>query len=97
MKNILVNEDSIVSGVIDWGDMNIGHPACDLSIAYSFLPPQERQVFYEEYGIVDEETKSLAQLISVFILMLILMQSIDAKDSSMELEARIALNRALTV
>lgn len=35
-KNMLVNENGIVSGIIDWGDLSVGHPACDLSVAYSF-------------------------------------------------------------
>src|SRR5690606_41432769 len=29
-RNMLVNENGIVSGIIDWGDLSIGHPACDL-------------------------------------------------------------------
>ncbi|RAV07272.1 phosphotransferase, partial [Paenibacillus contaminans] len=33
-KNMLVNEKGIVSGIIDWGDLSVGHPACDLSVAY---------------------------------------------------------------
>lgn len=37
-KNILVGKDGSVSGIIDWGDVNIGHPACDLNVVYSFLP-----------------------------------------------------------
>ncbi|WP_342745873.1 phosphotransferase [Bacillus oleivorans] len=38
IKNILVNDEAIVCGVIDWGDMNIGHPACDISILTAFCP-----------------------------------------------------------
>lgn len=94
-KNILVDENGVVSGVIDWGDMNIGHPACDLSIAYSFLPSQARSDFFREYGEVDEETKILARLIAVYIPMLIWMQAIDDKDEKVADEARANIKRAL--
>jgi aminoglycoside phosphotransferase (APT) family kinase protein len=95
-KNIIVNEASQVSGIIDWGDMNIGHPACDLSIGYSFLPSYVRQSFFEEYGEVDEETKNLARLIAIYIPMLLLMQAIDNKDDIIANEAKASIKRALT-
>jgi aminoglycoside phosphotransferase (APT) family kinase protein len=95
-KNIIVNECGQISGIIDWGDMNIGHPACDLSIVYSFLPTRERQPFFEEYGEVDEQTKELARLIAVFIPMLILMQAIDYKEEVIADEAKACIKRALS-
>jgi len=95
-KNILVNENGIVSGIIDWGDLSIGHPACDLSIAYSFLPPFARGVFFETYGGVDEETKLLARLIAVYIPVLILMQAVDDGNEVIAAEARSNIIRALT-
>jgi aminoglycoside phosphotransferase (APT) family kinase protein len=95
-KNMLVNEQGIVSGIIDWGDMNIGHPACDLNVVYSFLPPDARGSFYAEYGDVDEETKRLARLIAVYIPMLIWMQAIDNEDAAVAEEARTIITRALS-
>lgn len=95
-KNVLVDEASgIVSGIIDWGDMNIGHPACDLSIAYSFVPPRARSGFFARYGSVDEETKLLARLIAVYIPMLILMQAVDDNDEPAAAEAKATIMRAL--
>ncbi|WP_248929180.1 aminoglycoside phosphotransferase family protein [Paenibacillus hamazuiensis] len=95
-KNILVDESGAISGIIDWGDMNIGHPACDLNIAYSFLPPFARSDFFSEYGEVDEETKVLARLIAVYIPMLILLQAIDQGDENTANEARANIARALS-
>jgi aminoglycoside phosphotransferase (APT) family kinase protein len=95
-KNILVNEYGIVSGIIDWGDLSVGHPACDLSIAYSYLPPYARGVFFETYGGVDEETKLLARLIAVYIAVLILMQSVDDGNEAIEAEAISNIMRALS-
>ncbi|WP_020616409.1 phosphotransferase [Paenibacillus daejeonensis] len=95
-KNMLVNENGIVSGIIDWGDLNVGHPACDLSVAYSFLPPYARSVFFETYGGVNEETKLLARLIAVYIPILILMQAIDDGNEAIAAEAKSNIMRALS-
>lgn len=94
-KNMLVNERGKVSGIIDWGDMNVGHPACDLSVAYSFLPPQARPPFFVEYGEVDEETKRLARMIAIYIPMLIWLQAIADQDEKVAEEARATIKRAL--
>lgn len=96
-KNMLVDETGKLSGIIDWGDVSIGHPACDLSIAYSFLPPASREGFFEAYGSVDEETKVLARLIAVYIPMLIFMQAIDDKDEAVAQEAKSIMKRAISI
>ncbi len=95
-KNMLVDEDGLVSGIMDWGDMNVGHPACDLNVAYSYLPSQARQRFFDEYGVVDEETKELARLIAVYIPMLIMLQAADEKDARITAAAIETIQRALS-
>ena len=95
-KNMLVNQDGIVSGIIDWGDLSVGHPACDLSVAYSFLPPCARGVFFKNYGEVDGETKLLARLIAVYIPMLIFMQAVDDGNEAIAAEAKSNIIRALS-
>ncbi|MEJ8306989.1 phosphotransferase [Saccharibacillus sacchari] len=95
-KNMLVNQEGIVSGIIDWGDLSLGHPACDLSVAYSFLPPGARGVFFENYGEADGETKLLARLIAVYIPMLILMQAVDDGNEAIAAEAKSNMRRALS-
>ncbi|MBB6674673.1 phosphotransferase [Cohnella nanjingensis] len=94
-KNIVVDETGLVAGVIDWGDINIGHPACDLSIAYSYLPPHARPAFFQTYGPADEETRRLARLIAVYIPMLIWMQAIEDRADAIAEEARSNILRAL--
>jgi aminoglycoside phosphotransferase (APT) family kinase protein len=47
--NILL-DDGQVSGVIDWGDINSGDPACDLSAAWMLLPPQWHGLLRDAYG-----------------------------------------------
>lgn len=94
-KNMLVDEAGRVSGIIDWGDIGIGHPGCDLNIVYSFLPAEARSRFFEEYGEVDEATKGLARMMAVYIPMLIWMQALDAKEEAVAAEARAVIRRAL--
>ncbi|GED59031.1 phosphotransferase [Brevibacillus formosus] len=95
VKNMLVDEAGQISGIIDWGDLNVGHPGADVSVAYSFLPPQARQSFFHAYGEVDEETKILARMMAVYIPMLLWMQAIDHKDEEVAEEARMTIRRAL--
>jgi aminoglycoside phosphotransferase (APT) family kinase protein len=52
----LICENKRIAGVIDWGDVHLGDPALDLSIAFSFLPPSARNSFREIYGESDEAT-----------------------------------------
>ncbi|MGZ4030953.1 MAG: phosphotransferase, partial [Tumebacillaceae bacterium] len=66
IRNLLVDEDDLVSGIIDWGDVHIGDPAIDLSIAYSFVTPEGRRHFYEVYGEVDEQTKEVARFKAIY-------------------------------
>ena len=42
--NILI-KDNQLSGVIDFGGMGVGDPACDLVIAWTFLSGKARDVF----------------------------------------------------
>jgi len=46
--NILV-KDGQVSGVIDFGDITAGDPACDLSVAWMLLPPGCHARFWSAY------------------------------------------------
>ncbi|GAB6930292.1 aminoglycoside phosphotransferase family protein [Paenibacillus sp. JCM 10914] len=94
-KNILVDHDGIIYGVIDWGDVQIGHPACDLSIAYSFLPPAARQQFFDTYGTVDAQTHLLARMMAVYIPMLIGLQAKDTGDEHTLNETLSIIRRAL--
>ncbi|MDR7071774.1 phosphotransferase [Fictibacillus barbaricus] len=95
-KNIMVDEAGKISGIIDWGDMGIGHPACDLSAVYSILPPQARKAFYKVYGEADEETKVLARFIAVFIAMVLLLQAMEDKDDEVAAEAKATIKRAIS-
>jgi aminoglycoside phosphotransferase (APT) family kinase protein len=55
-RHLIVDEAAVLTGVFDWGDVHVGDPALDLSIAFSFLPPAARCVFRQAYGDIDEAT-----------------------------------------
>jgi aminoglycoside phosphotransferase (APT) family kinase protein len=52
-RHLVLNPAGGIAGVIDWGDVHIGDPAADLSIAWSFLPAEARPMFREVYGAID--------------------------------------------
>jgi aminoglycoside phosphotransferase (APT) family kinase protein len=52
--NILIQENKLV-GVIDFGGMGIGDPACDLVIAWTFLHNKAREIFKHSINM-DQDT-----------------------------------------
>ncbi len=52
--NIVIN-DGKLSGVIDFGGLGVGDPACDLVIAWTFLKGKAREVFIREMNL-DSDT-----------------------------------------
>jgi aminoglycoside phosphotransferase (APT) family kinase protein len=62
VRHLLVDDAARLAGVIDWGDLHRGDPAVDLSVAWSFLPPEARDTFRNAYGPFDESTWRLARL-----------------------------------
>jgi aminoglycoside phosphotransferase (APT) family kinase protein len=53
-RHLLVNEASLPSGVIDWGDVHRGDTAIDLSIAFTLLSGSARNDFRQAYGPIDD-------------------------------------------
>lgn len=52
--NILVKNKKL-SGIIDFGSMGVGDPACDLVIAWTYLKSTSREIFKQTLGL-DEDT-----------------------------------------
>jgi aminoglycoside phosphotransferase (APT) family kinase protein len=61
LRHLLVDDHDQLSGIIDWGDVHCGDRALDLSIAFTFLPPDARFSFREAYGPIDDATWRLAR------------------------------------
>jgi aminoglycoside phosphotransferase (APT) family kinase protein len=51
--NLLVRGGAL-TGVIDWGGLGLGDPACDLMVAWNLLGAGARSIFRAELGIDDE-------------------------------------------
>jgi len=61
-RHLLVDDRDAICGVIDFGDLHVGQPALDLSIAWSLLPVAARPAFFEAYGAVSESVAEKARL-----------------------------------
>ncbi len=65
-RHLLIDEAGELSGVIDWGDLHLGHPALDIAIADLVLEPAGQTVFFEAYGPVDARTRALARYRAIY-------------------------------
>ena len=61
-RHILVDDGGRMAGVIDFGDLHIGHPAVDVSVAWTVLPPRAREAFFAVYGEVAAPVMAAARL-----------------------------------
>ncbi|MFC9525912.1 aminoglycoside phosphotransferase family protein [Bacillus cereus] len=59
VRNWLVR-DKRISGVIDWGTMGIGDPACDVMVAWKLHSPEARDVFLDA-TLTDDATLARAR------------------------------------
>jgi aminoglycoside phosphotransferase (APT) family kinase protein len=95
IRNILVDEKGVISGIIDWGDTHIGNPAIDLSIAYSFLTPNGRELFFQEYGEVSTEIKEAARFFALYVSVVLLLYGFDLKDEKLVASAKESIKLSL--
>jgi aminoglycoside phosphotransferase (APT) family kinase protein len=51
-RNVLVR-DGRITGLLDWGSMCVGDPACDVKVAWTVLDPETRPIFRELLQIDD--------------------------------------------
>lgn len=50
--NLLVQNGEL-NAVIDFGGLGVGDPACDMTVAWTFLEPSSRKIFRERLGVTD--------------------------------------------
>jgi aminoglycoside phosphotransferase (APT) family kinase protein len=53
--NMLIGEDGF-TGIIDWVDAHLGHPALDLAMAYLTVPPSAQPALFAAYGPLEDST-----------------------------------------
>lgn len=84
-------DNSAPSGVIDWGDVHLGHPASDLSIAFSMFDESCREEFFSFYGDVSEEVLMLSKFRALFHTLAILEYAQSTNQKELLTEARLGL------
>jgi aminoglycoside phosphotransferase (APT) family kinase protein len=91
-RHLLVDSQHKLAAVIDWGDLHIGSPATDLSVAHSFLPRHEHDRFRRTYGEpISDETWELARMRAIFVMSILLLYGHNTHDEAACREAATAL------
>ncbi len=89
-RQLVLNSDGSLKGVIDWGDMHKGDPACDLMVAFAFVP---RTGFEKGYGPIDEATARLARFRALSHTLGVTLYAKDIGDEDLLREGKAALAR----
>lgn len=93
-KNVLI-QNSRISGIIDWGDAHIGHPAMDLSFVYMVLSSEQKREFFDIYGRIDEYTEELARFRALFTSVMLLLYAAETEDVNVKRWAIAGVEKAL--
>ena len=94
VRHVLV-DGGHVTGIIDWGDVCVGDPSIDLSLAYGSRLGDSRSALVEAYGPIDGLTELRARVIAVFLAAALLAYADDQRLASLRAEALRALERAV--
>ena len=84
------------TGVIDWGDVCVGDPAIDLSIAFGALAGPARAAFLAAHGALDAATELRARAIALTLATTLLAYALDQRLPHVEAECRRALVAAVS-
>jgi aminoglycoside phosphotransferase (APT) family kinase protein len=94
-RHIILDPAHHIAGIIDWGDMHLGDPAIDLSIAWALLPAAARPAFFAAYGPVDDDAQARARFRALHYGVMLTSYGIDAHDAAIEQAGRYALGASL--
>ena len=82
--NLLLDSSGRLSAVIDFGTSGIGDPACDTTIAWTFLSGESKRVFKERLPF-DEETWTRGRGWAIWKAMIVLVEQLDTDPGEAEL------------
>ena len=91
IRHLIFSKRRRLKGVIDWGDIHVGNPAADLSILFSFLPPEAHSLFIQHYGTISQDQWELARLRAAFYGLTLANYGHFTEDRSILKEAGVAL------
>lgn len=88
-RHVLVRDGRVI-GLIDWGDVNVGHPAMDLGLAFA-LPTAVRQAFFAAYGPIPSEVITLSRARAIMSASRVYEWALDIDDAPLATYARTTL------
>lgn len=94
-RHLLVDAGGGLAGVIDWGDLCRGDPSIDLSLLWSFFPPEGRGAFLDAYGPVSEEQLLRARTLALCLCAILAFYGHHEGMPNVEREALEGLERTL--
>ncbi len=94
-RHILIDDNHEASGLIDWGDVHIGHPGIDLSVGIMILADDTLSIFLKEYGNIDDTTYTMALFRAFWHPIALLPYCYEEKEERLKKWAVLALSRAL--
>jgi aminoglycoside phosphotransferase (APT) family kinase protein len=95
-RHVLVDDGGGMTGVIDFGDMHLGHPAVDLSIVWTLLPSPARREFFAVYGAIDARETAAARLRALTSAIAQEAYGRDVGDAQIQREGVLALRSVVT-
>lgn len=91
-RHLIVNDNNVLSGVIDWGDLHVDSFSADLQIAFSFLPKSSHDNFFQAYGFyVSAQARDYALLRALHSMVMVVAYSHDVGDSDLLSEGLVGL------
>jgi aminoglycoside phosphotransferase (APT) family kinase protein len=91
-RHVLVDRAGL-AGVIDWGDVCRADPTVDLSLVWSFFPPEGRTAFLDEYGEVTEAQELRARVLGLSLCAALAGYGHDTGSTAVKREALAGLER----
>lgn len=94
-RHIMVDHAGKLTGLIDWGDVHIGHPALDLAVGVMIFDSGTLEAFWQAYGSIDAEIKKITYFRAFYHAMLVLPYSYEMKDQRLKEWTIAALRNAV--
>ncbi|MGC4958137.1 phosphotransferase [Actinomadura citrea] len=96
VRHLLLTADGHAAGVIDWGDVCLGAPAVDLSLAYAGFEGTAREAFLAEYGPVPGEQEAAARTLALNLTAALAEYAVSTGRDALLAETLAGLGRALS-
>jgi aminoglycoside phosphotransferase (APT) family kinase protein len=93
-RQVLVDENRRVTGVIDWVDIGRRDPGVDLSLYWSYFPPAARTALLDSYGAVTDDQLLRARVLALNLCAILARYGAAEGNAAVRDEALAGLDRA---